>query len=119
MSRTTPPSRCSAVSRLKPGSYTDDTPRGANAGSAYVFRLPELDPGFNRLTAEHLDGGVVRLTYLGLAGTNYALDRAFDLTPSALWEPQATNPAPADGCLIITNTAGPSPSVFWRMRQGP
>ena len=68
---------------------------------------------------ENLGVGAVRLTYLGLAGTNYVLKRAFDLMPTAVWEPQATNPAAADGYLIVTNTPGSPTNVFWRMRLVP
>ena len=89
------------------------------AGRAHVFRLPELAPGYNRLAAQWLQGATVRLTYVGLAGTNYALDRTFNLTPTVVWTPQATNPAPADGTLILTNPLVPTSNNFWRMRSVP
>jgi hypothetical protein len=101
------------------GAANDDTSAGANAGSAYVCRLPELAEGYNRLTVELLAGDDVRLTYLGLAGTNYALDRTFNLTPTVDWVPQATNPVAADGYLILTNTAVSGTNNFWRMRSVP
>lgn len=61
----------------------------------------------------------MRLTYLGLAGTIYALDRTFELIATAVWEPQATNPAAADGYLVVTNTLESPTRAFWRMRSVP
>ena len=101
------------------GASQDDTTAGIDAGSAYVFRLPELAEGYNRLAVEVLGGDEVRLTYLGLAGTNYALDRTFNLMPTVDWVPQATNPAAADGYLILTNTPDSTTNNFWRMRSVP
>jgi hypothetical protein len=101
------------------GAANDDTSAGADAGSAYVFRLPELAEGYNRLAVQVLAGDEVRLTYLGLAGTNYALDRTFNLTPTVDWVPQATNPAAADNYLILTNAPDASTNNFWRMRSVP
>ena len=40
-----------------------------------MFRFPELASDYNRVAAERLGGGAVRLTYLGLPGTNHALQR--------------------------------------------
>ena len=51
-----------------------------------------------------LSGGGVRLSFEGIAGVNYALDRSFNLMP-ANWTPQATNPADAGG-VVFTNTRG-------------
>ncbi len=88
-------------------------------GGVYVFRLLTAPDGYNRLTAEALTGGAVRLTYVGLPGTNYALDRTFNLKPSVLWTPQETNPAPVGGMLILTNTPVLTTNNFWRMRSVP
>ena len=68
---------------------------------------------------ENLGGGAVRLTYPGLPGTNYALDCTFNLTPTVVWVPQVTNPAPSDGCLILTNWPELTTNNFWRMRFVP
>jgi hypothetical protein len=101
------------------GAMQDDTAAGVNAGSAYVFRLPELAEGYNRLAVELVAADAVRLTYLGLPGTNYALDRTFDLAPTVGWVQQATNPAAADSYLILTNAPDTSTNNFWRMRSVP
>jgi hypothetical protein len=101
------------------GARTDDTPQGADAGSAYVFSILTVSDDYNRLTAERLAGGSVRLRYLGLSGMNYALDRTFDLTPFVYWEPQETNAAAPNGYVILTNTPEPTMNSFWRMRSVP
>jgi hypothetical protein len=101
------------------GARKDDTPAGTDAGSAYVLRLTTPPEGYNRLVAEALEDGAVRLTYLGLPGTNYALDLTFDLTPYVVWEPQATNPAGPSGYVILTNTPDPTMNHFWQMRSVP
>ncbi|MGB7746191.1 MAG: hypothetical protein WBN75_02775 [Verrucomicrobiia bacterium] len=50
-----------------------------------------------------MNSGDVRLSFVGIAGTNYALDRSFSLVP-ANWMPQVTNPAGSSGALVFTNT---------------
>jgi hypothetical protein len=84
-----------------------------------VFRLLTVPEGYNRLSAEPLDGGAVRLTYVGLPGTNYALDQTFNLNSNIVWTPQGTNPAPPDGTLILTNTPTAATNHFWRVRLVP
>jgi len=75
-------------------------------------------PGYNLITIELLKDGNVRLTYLGNAGVNYALDRSTSLT-SPNWLPQVTNTAPVGGVLVITNTPDPNSNNFWRIRSVP
>jgi alpha-tubulin suppressor-like RCC1 family protein len=74
--------------------------------------------GFNHITVQLLSGGDVRLSYVGLAGSNYALDRAFSLSP-ADWTPQSTNPADTAGMLVLTNSPNPATNNFWRIRSVP
>ena len=101
------------------GGQTQDTAAGYDAGSAYVFRLLTVPEGYNRLSAERLGGGAVRLTYVGLPGTNYALERTLNLKSNIVWAPQVTNPAPLDGTFVLTNTPAPATNHFWRMRSVP
>jgi alpha-tubulin suppressor-like RCC1 family protein len=75
-------------------------------------------PGYNRVSVELLSSGDVRLSYLGIAGENYALDRSFSLIP-ANWVPLVTNPAGAGGVLVFTNTPDPATNNFWRIRSVP
>ncbi len=75
-------------------------------------------PGYNRIAIQLLSGGDVRLSYVGVAGTNYALERSFTVKP-ANWMPLLTNPADAGGMLVLTNTPHPAMNNFWRIRSVP
>ena len=83
------------------------------------FKVTVLPAGYNQISGELLPGDDVRLTYLGLAGTNYALDRTFNLSPPVNWVPQVTNPADPSGVLLFTNTPNPTTNNFWRIRSVP
>ena len=61
----------------------------------------------------------MRLSFVGLAGTNYALDRTFSLSPPVNWVPQVTNPAGVNGVLLFTNAPIPTTNNFWRIRSVP
>jgi alpha-tubulin suppressor-like RCC1 family protein len=74
--------------------------------------------GYDLITIQLLSDGDAALTFTGLAGTNYALDRTFNLAPPA-WVPQATNPAGTGGWLVFTNTPNPATHNFWRIRSVP
>ena len=65
-----------------------------------------------------LSGGKLRLSFVGIAGTNYALERSFKVAP-ANWVPQATNPADSVGVLVLTNTPNAATNYFWRMHSVP
>jgi hypothetical protein len=60
----------------------------------------------------------MRLSFVGLTGTNYALDRTSKLSP-ATWVPQVTNPAGVGGVLVFTNTPIMATNNFWRIRSVP
>ena len=55
---------------------------------------------------------------MGQVGTNYALDRTFNLA-TANWVPQVTNPAGSGGVVLFTNTPNPATNNFWRIRSVP
>jgi hypothetical protein len=74
--------------------------------------------GCNQISGRLLNGGSVRLSFVGIAGANYALDRSFSLM-SANWFPQMTNPAGSGGVLVFTNTPDPTTNNFWRIRSVP
>jgi len=82
----------------------------------YATAIP---PGYNRITGQLLPGGEMSLSFVGIAGTDYALDRTFNLTPPINWMPQETNPAGAGGVLVFTNTPNPDTNNFWRIRSVP
>jgi hypothetical protein len=75
-------------------------------------------PGYNQISVQLLSGGDVSLSFVGIAGANYALDCSFCLSP-ANWVPQVTNPAGAGGVLVFTNTPDPATNNFWRIRSVP
>ena len=75
-------------------------------------------PGYNQISIQLLSGGNVSLSFVGIAGTNYALDSTFNLSP-ANWMPLGTNPAGADGVLVFANTPDAATNNFWRIRSVP
>ena len=77
--------------------------------------IPQPPPGYNRLSIHRIGAAQVALAYVGWAGTNYALERTFNLSP-ANWVSLATNAAPANGKLVFTNTPAPGTNHFWRVR---
>jgi BspA type Leucine rich repeat region (6 copies) len=74
--------------------------------------------GYGQLKAQPVNGGV-QLSFFGLASTNYALDRTFDLAPPITWVPQATNATGTNGMLVLTNTPVATTNNFWRIRSVP
>ncbi len=91
-------------------------------GTYNDMNRPELivagPPGYNQISVQLLNGGNVGLAYVGIAGTNYELDRSFSLSP-ANWVPQVTNPADSSGALVFTNTPDATTNNFWRIRSAP
>jgi alpha-tubulin suppressor-like RCC1 family protein len=75
-------------------------------------------PGYNQIFVQLLSSGDVSLSFVGIAGANYALDCSFSLSP-ANWTPQETNPAGAGGVMVFTNTPDPATNNFWRIRSVP
>jgi len=91
---------------------------GTIVGAIWASPDALVPPGYDLLTAQPLNGGNVLLSYVGMVGTNYALDRSFSLSP-VNWVPQATNTAAAWGTLLFTNTPDPITNNFWRVRSVP
>jgi alpha-tubulin suppressor-like RCC1 family protein len=73
---------------------------------------------FNRIAGQLLSGPKMRLSFVGLDRTNYALDRTFNLV-SANWVPQITNRADSVGVLVLTNTPDATTNNFWRIHSVP
>lgn len=74
--------------------------------------------GFNQVSAG-VDGGNAVLAYMGIPGTNYALEITHDL-PATNWVPVITNPASASGHLYFTNPISLSPTNdYYRTRYVP
>ena len=75
-------------------------------------------PYYNQISGQLLGDGKMRLSFIGNAGGNYALDRSFSLSP-ANWIPQTTNPANASGAMLFTNPPDATTNNFWRIRSVP
>ena len=74
--------------------------------------------GFNQVSAG-VDGGNAVLSYLGVPGTNYALEITHTL-PATNWVPVITNTAAANGFLNFTNPISLSPTNdYYRTRYVP
>lgn len=93
-----------------------------NPSTDYSTNRPEEivagSPRYNHISAQLLSSGNVSLSFVGIPGTNYALDRSFNLSPPT-WIPQATNQADAGGVLVFTNTPNITTNNFWRVRSVP
>ena len=75
--------------------------------------------GFNRLLpVGSISNGIFNLSYLGIPGTNYALDWATNLTPPINWVGLVTNQAATNGYLLfsVTNSGDVN---FFRTRYAP
>jgi alpha-tubulin suppressor-like RCC1 family protein len=75
-------------------------------------------PGYNQVSIQVLSSGNVRLSFVGIAAANYALDRSLTLTP-VNWTPVATNAAGLGGALVFTNSPDLTTQNFWRIRSLP
>ena len=71
------------------------------------------------VTGQLLNGGNMRLSFVGSSGIPYALDRSYNLSPPVNWVPQMTNFAGVNGVLVFTNLANPTTNNFWRIRSVP
>jgi alpha-tubulin suppressor-like RCC1 family protein len=88
-------------------------------GTGAPVNLPKQILGaYNLISFQPLIGGNMQFSFVGIAGTNYALDRSFSLAPPN-WFPQVTNPANSFGALVFTNTPSPATNNFWRIRCVP
>jgi alpha-tubulin suppressor-like RCC1 family protein len=75
-------------------------------------------PGYNQISFQNSNGSVLQLSFVGIVGVKYALDRSYSLSP-ANWTPQSTNTAAAGGTLIFSATPNMATNNFWRVRSLP
>jgi hypothetical protein len=73
---------------------------------------------FNQMAITALGGGALQISFLGIPGTNYAMEVTHDLTPPITWSPLVTNAAMVNGLLIFTNTPTGGNS-YYRTRYVP
>ena len=107
-----------AVANTNAGNYYVVVTNYFGSVTSQVAVLTVELPGYNQITGQLLTNGSLRLSFVGLTGTNYALDRTLNLSP-ANWVPQATNYANADGVLVFTNIPNKATNNFWRIRKVP
>ena len=100
--------------------YTLSDGRGGTATGTITVTLTSSGGSYNQLSAVTISGGDLQLTYLGIPGTNYALEISHDLTPPVSWSALQTNPASGIGYLIFTNTPSLAPTNdFYRTHYVP
>jgi|ERR1017187_1964573 alpha-tubulin suppressor-like RCC1 family protein len=91
---------------------------GTTNNIIYPKQVVAGPPGYNLISGQLLSGSKMQLSFMGITGAKYALDRSSSLA-SPNWLPQATNPANSLGALIFTNTPNPATNNFWRIRSVP
>jgi hypothetical protein len=96
---------------------------GTTDNDNYQVNLPEqilagVLLGYNQISGQLLGTGDMQLSFVGIAGSNYALDRCFNLAQPN-WVPQLTNAADAGGALVFMSTPDPTTNNFWRIRSVP
>ena len=88
--------------------------------SCYAARAVLGDPaGYNQLAGSRLPEGAIEFSYIGYPSTNYALDRASNLSPSIVWVGQQTNTMSVSGVMTFTNMPAHNTNNFWRVRSVP
>lgn len=75
-------------------------------------------PGYNQFSGKLLANGNMRLSFVGIPGRFYVMDRSYSLSP-ANWIPQVTNSTSSDGVLVFTNRPNAATNNFWRVRSVP
>ena len=91
--------------------------RGGSATGTVTITVSAPSQGFNQVAAQNLGGGMIRLSYLGIPGNNYALDWRTNLSVGS-WLPLMTNASPANGWLFFTNSSS-EPQNYYRTRFVP
>ncbi len=101
------------------GQLGDGTYGGAHSSTNRPEQIVAgVPPGFNQITVQLLSVGNVSLSFVGLPGANYALDRSTALVQHE-WVPQVTNSPGPNGELVFTVTPDPTVNNFWRIRSVP
>jgi alpha-tubulin suppressor-like RCC1 family protein len=91
---------------------------GNTGGQISGFERIVAAPPNYRLSPTSFSSGQEYFSFVGLAGTNYALDRSFSLTP-VNWIAQKTNTANGSGVVLFTNAPNTASNNFWRVRSVP
>jgi alpha-tubulin suppressor-like RCC1 family protein len=86
-----------------------------NSATIDTNRPEQILGAYNQIFGQLFGGASMQLSFVGVANSNYVLDRASNLAPPN-WAPQATNPAGSFGALEFTNAPLPTTNNFWRIR---
>jgi hypothetical protein len=72
------------VTAMNGGNYTVVVSNPVGSVTSSVARLTHisLPPGYNQMGRLLLSAGDMRLSFVGIPGWNYALDRSFSLSPA-------------------------------------
>jgi alpha-tubulin suppressor-like RCC1 family protein len=100
------------------GIYSTNYNANPNLGINRPIQIVAGPPGYNKISGQLLSTGDIQLSFIGIAGANYAIDRSFTLAPPN-WLPQSTNVPGLNGVLIFTNTPNQATNNFWRIRSVP
>jgi hypothetical protein len=106
------------VSAANAGHYSVIISSSSGSVTSSVASLIVAPFGYKNFIGQLQSGGKIRLSFVGLIGTNYALDCSFSLSP-VNWIPQVTNPADISGNWIFTNIPDTTNNKFWRIRSVP
>jgi hypothetical protein len=87
-------------------------------GTVQVVTLPPSLTS-NELFGQYWSDTGMLLAYLGSSGSNYVLERTFNLAPAANWLPLATNVSDGNGYVVFTSLPEPGTNNFWRIRFLP
>ena len=100
------------------GNFTVVVTNISGSVTSSAASLIVMPVGYNQISSPVLSDSQMFLSFVGLARTNYVLERSFTLSP-ANWIPQVTNLADMNGNLIFSNTPDPTTNNFWRIRSVP
>jgi hypothetical protein len=85
---------------------------GNTASGTITVAITSQGISFNQMSITPLGGGDLQISFLGVPGTNYAMEVTHDLTPPVTWVPLVTNVAAANGLLVFTNMPGSTNSYY-------
>jgi alpha-tubulin suppressor-like RCC1 family protein len=106
-----------AMGANQDGQLADRTTTGGTNVPEEIILGTDLPAGFGNLSYHGTNVfGQLFFNFVGLIGTNYALDRTTNLI-APNWLPQFTNQAGANGKVSFTNSIVAKTNNFWRIRE--
>lgn len=96
------------------GALYGATDQGGSMDCGTVFRFGEP---LESIIAVGRPAGAVSLTCLGLPGTNYLVERTFELGAAAHWVPVYSNNCPSGGVFSAVDSDSPPQQAFYRLKR--